>query len=215
MITGNFKFPEPWQTVEYDAEGGFHRRHIEKCQGIKGVDYLATTGEQMLWLEETDFGTDTLADRHSLAPRYRDDLLNGLKPCREKSVTLSECARLNEVKWLPHKMFLGDEFAEKVCGTVFGLSIAAQRDDIPELRPYVVGLSDRVPVTAILCILNPPRPNEFRGLATSLKSKIEQRINTKIHKGLGFDNFQVMVVNQDTLHDVLPILSLQQHVTLT
>lgn len=53
MRAGNFEFPEPWQAVEYDAEGGFHRRYIEKCQGIKGVDYLATTGERMLWLEET------------------------------------------------------------------------------------------------------------------------------------------------------------------
>jgi hypothetical protein len=208
MMNGTVEFSEPWLTVKYDAEGSFHRTHIEKCQGIKGIDYLATTGKHVVWLEETNFRANTLADRHSLNPGYKDDLLNSVKLCKEKSTALPECSRLNELKWMPQKMYIGDEFIEKLCGTLFGLSIAAYRNDFPELQPYISSLQNRIPITAILCILHPPSQEEFGALAGSLETKIKRQITSKIHKGLGFNNFGVMVVNHDSLPGVLNRLHL-------
>jgi hypothetical protein len=48
----HFEFSNQWICCNYDDNlEGFYRQKIQKCQSISAVDFIATNGENLLWIE--------------------------------------------------------------------------------------------------------------------------------------------------------------------
>jgi hypothetical protein len=52
----HFKFSSQWTVCDYDNDpNGFYRKTVQKCQEIGAVDFIATNGNSILWIEVTNF----------------------------------------------------------------------------------------------------------------------------------------------------------------
>lgn len=181
-----FEFDNQWRAVcKYD-DCHFYDNTVSRCQNIKAVDFIATKGDELLWIEVKDFRQHDLENRPRLSPQDPQEVIACRTFCENQPF-------YEQVKISRKKPFLGEEIAEKVRHTFLGLSGAWRHQD-NELMPYIKDLGDTVPLKIVLflqqdALLDDPR--EFKPVASSLKTKIEQQ--------LSFLNVQVDVVNSLTL----------------
>jgi hypothetical protein len=51
-----FEFSSQWRVCDYDNDpNGFYRQSVQKCQEIGALDFLATNGNSILWIEVSNF----------------------------------------------------------------------------------------------------------------------------------------------------------------
>ena len=183
-----FEFPDDWETLKYDQEGGFHDQFVKKCQGTKAIDFLVLENNRQLWIEVKNFRGDAAANQLRLSRTENDvpGLVDTKKYVEEKQwkdqITVSR-----------KKVFIGDEMAQKVRDTCAGVLGATLRD-VPEFQPFSIALQKRLPVHVILFL----QQDEERDQAIDFP-RMAQRIADKIRQQLGFMNATVEVINQYTL----------------
>jgi hypothetical protein len=177
-----FEFSEQWIVCKYDDHTGFYHK-VQKCQGMKAIDFLATDRHELLWIEVKNF-RDNSAEN---SPRLSATEPPELEQCRKLCHSLVKISR--------KKPFLVDEVVKKVCDTFTGLAGAFRHDD-ETLLPYVSALAKKLPLTIVLFLHQDKYldANEhFKPLALRLKTKIKQQLR--------FLNINVEVVNEFTLSE--------------
>jgi len=95
-----FEFAEPWLVCKYDDHNSFYHK-VQQCQGMKAVDFLATDGHEILWIEVKNFRGDNALN----SPRLSAAELPEVEKCRHL------CNY--EVKVMRKKPFLADEVVKK------------------------------------------------------------------------------------------------------
>ncbi len=181
-----FEFSDDWTVLKYDAPTVFYGTQVQGR--IKAIDFIATNGDEMLWVEVKNYRGFDLKNRPKLSP---SEPLS-LALCRDRCSEYKD-----EVRFSRRKPYLGDEIVEKVRGTFLGL-IGALRNNDKEMEAYVNDFMCNVPIHIILFLHQDTELDQivsFKPLASRLKTKIEQ--------GLSFLKVHVSVVNELTL-PVLP-----------
>lgn len=165
-----FEFSNQWIVCKYDDDfESFYRQNIQKCQSVGAVDFIATNGESILWIEVKNFRGFAEKTQPYLLSAEPQTVIN----CRETCKNLQK-----EVKIIRRKPYLADLVAQKIRDTFFGFAVALHQDDT-DLKPYLDDLKRGIPITIVLFLhqdeeLN--NPEKFKDLAPKLKTRIEQQL---------------------------------------
>jgi len=132
-----FEFSNQWRVCNYDDDlEGFYRQNIQKCQGIGAVDFIATNGESLLWIEIKNFRGFAEETQPYLLSEEPQAVIN----CRETCESLKK-----EIKVIRRKPFLADWVAQKIRDTFFGFA-----EDDSHLKPYIDDFKRGIPITIVL-----------------------------------------------------------------
>jgi hypothetical protein len=175
-----FEFLKQWRVCKYDDHSSFYHK-VQQCQGMKAVDFLATDGREILWIEVKNFRGDSAKNSPRLSAAEAPEV--------------EECRHLcnSKVKVTRKKPFLADEVVKKVCDTFTGLAGAFRHDD-ETLLPHVNVLAQNLPLTVVLFLHQDDyldREEHFKPLALRLKTRIKQQLR--------FLNINIEVINEVTL----------------
>lgn len=165
-----FKFASQWTVCNYDDNlDGFYRQKLHKCQNVGAVDFMATDGETLLWIEVKNyrgFAEETQPYLLSEEPQAVTD-------CRDSCQNVKK-----EVKIIRRKPYLADLVVQKIHDTFFGLAVALHNDEVT-LKPYLNDFVRGIPITIVLFLHQDEEldnPQTFKVLAPKLKTRIEQQL---------------------------------------
>jgi len=180
-----FEFSNQWRVCNYDDDlESFYRQNIQKCQGIGAVDFIATNGENLLWIEVKNFCGFASETQPYLLSEEPQAVIN----CRETGKSLKQ-----QIKVTRRKPFLADLVAQKIRDTFFGFAVALHQDDT-HLKPFIDDFKRGVPITIVLFLHQDKEldnPEKFKDMAPKLKTRIEQKLRCL--------NVNVLVENSLTL----------------
>lgn len=189
-----FTFSDKWQIYKYDEPipQNFHFKY--RGQGLKAVDFLATSEKSLLLMEVKYVLASDENSSLSFSP-YRDkDLLDEIRqrlsPGHREIVMLSS-----------KRPYIVNEVVKKAKDTVLGL-LASRRQEDKNLAIYNEALLlDQKPIVLVLFLERDGELNQlnaFKKMASDLQLAIEQKVSF-----LG--NIQVLVVNTLTIPQKLEI----------
>lgn len=185
-----FEFPDEWEALKYDEDGGFYKQFAAKCRGTKAVDFLVLEQNRQLWIEVKNFRNYAEDNRLRLDPNENN--VHGLAETRN---------HVNRKGWrqtvvISRKQpFIADEIARKVrdtCAGIFGATIK----EVVELQAFSTALQEKMPVHVVLFLQQDDaldKAKDFRKMAKLIADKIKQQ--------LVFIDATVEVVNQYTLSE--------------
>ncbi len=183
-----FEFPDEWETLKYDEQGGFYKNLVCKCQGTKAVDFLILESQRQLWIEVKNFRGDAEVNELRLVPNESN--VPGLEETREFVETHSWKSQILVSR---RKAYLPDEIAQKIRDTCAGL-VGATLHDQAEFQPFSNAVHSKLPIHIVLFL----QQDEERDRAVDFR-RMAQRLGDKIKQELVFLNASVEVVNQFTL----------------
>lgn len=164
-----FEFSSQWTVYDYDNDpNGFYRQTVQKCQEIGAVDFIATNGNHILWIEVTNFRNYDTEFRSRLLPQESPEVVECRQLCRDK----------NHVKIIRSKPWIINEVVKKVCGTFFGLALA-RREDNATLKPHIEALDRKLPIIIVLFLhldAQLEAAQNFESMAWRFKTQIEQQL---------------------------------------
>jgi hypothetical protein len=165
----HFEFSNQWTVCYYDNDpNGFYRKTVQKCQEIGAVDFLATNGTHILWIEVTNFRRYDTEFRSRLLAQEPPEVVE----CRQ------QCSDKNDVKIIRSKPWIIKEVVKKVCGTFFGLAVARRENDAT-LKPHIDALDRNLPIIIVLFLhldAQLEAVQNFESLAWRFKTQIEQQL---------------------------------------
>jgi hypothetical protein len=185
-----FEFPDEWEALKYDEEGGFYKQFVIKCQGSKAVDFLVLGQNHQLWIEVKNFRN--YAEDNRLRLDLNEDNVPGLTATKNH---VKQSRWQQQVAISRKQPFIADEIAQKVrdtCAGVFGATIK----EVVELQAFSTALQENIPVHVVLFLQQDEEldsSKDFRRMA--------QRIADKIKQQLVFINATVEVINQYTVSE--------------
>lgn len=185
-----FEFPDEWEALKYDEDGGFYKQFVDKCQSTKAIDFLVLENNRQLWIEVKNFRGDAAANQLRLSPTEND--VPGLVDTKNY---VEEKQWKDQITVSRKKVFIADEMAQKVRDTCAGVLGATLRD-VPEFQPFSIAVQNKLPVHVILFL----QQDEERDQAIDFR-RMALRIADKIRQQLGFMNATVEVINQYTLSE--------------
>ena len=164
-----FDFPEPWLALKFD-DTAWYRDEVKSR--VKAVDIVACHGNSHWWVEVKDCKGFEPENLPRLSPN----------PDSAEVVAVREWARNQgydrAVTVKRAKLFVVDEVAEKLEGTLVSLA-AAQRTDAgnaqaAEVTPFAQVADASVQWSVVLLLTWNPR--DFGRLAMRLRDKLQQRL---------------------------------------
>ncbi|HID99892.1 MAG TPA: hypothetical protein EYP59_06345 [Thiotrichaceae bacterium] len=165
----HFEFSSQWIVCEYDNDpNGFYRQTVQKCQEIGAVDFIATNGNLMLWIEVTNFRSYHTEFRSRLLAQEPAEVVE----CRQ------QCSDKHDVKIIRSKAWIINEVVKKVCGTFFGLALARREDDAT-LKPHIEALDRKLPIIIVLFLhldAQLEAVQNFESMAWRFKTQLEQQL---------------------------------------
>jgi len=165
-----FEFSNQWHVCNYDDDfEGFYRQNIQKCQGVGAVDFIATDGKNLLWIEVKNFRGFAEETQPYLLSEEPEGVIN----CRDSCKSLKK-----EIKIIRRKPYLADWVAQKIRDTFFGFAVGLHQDDT-YLKPYLDDFKRGMPINIVLFLHQDEEldePEKFKDMAPKLKTRIEQQL---------------------------------------
>ena len=181
----NFHFPDDWNAISYDENGGFYKTVVERSPlDFKAMDILAVSDANThTWVEVKDcFGNE---DENR--PRFSGS--DSPEVCESKE-WIKEKGWEKQVSVKRAKPYLADEVAKKTVDTLTGLICSIKNED-ETLTPFCPALSNQ-PINVVLFLTLNYRPKDYKRLAMRLQDAIRKRLKT-------LNINQVTVCNEQTI----------------